>query len=256
MKYAILFGVALFMLVSLVVGSRLLWLFKRTRKAPELFMALALLCAGFLAFAVGTIGKVLIVGHPELRTPLTILGLCFEYIGCSAMALFAWRVFHQKKAWAKATVTLFFVLAASVFAAELSTGEYLRYSDTQLSSGPWIPLALVVRGLAPTWLSFECFRFHRQLRRRARIGLAEPLVVQRVGLWGLAMLASALAYVVPVLHRLVYHTGLRDHLWAITTVSVLATVSAIALWWAFFPPQGYRKRMAMMSLSDAGPDSR
>lgn len=243
MTYAILLGVGVSMLTSIIVGGRLAWLAFRTRKLPELLMAVALLCNGFLAFAVGTVAKVLIVGHPEWRSSLTITGLSIEYVGCAGMVLFAWRVFHAEKRAAAAAVGLLGVLAIAAFLAELLTGQYLRYSDPEPISGPWIPLALLARGLAPTWLAVECLRLHAQLRRRARLGLADPIVVQRVGLWGVAMTTSALAYVVSFAHRVAYGTGLRMHLWAISIVAGLATLAAVSLWLAFFPPQVYRRRV-------------
>jgi hypothetical protein len=101
-------------------------------------------------------------------------------------------------------------------------------------------------------LALECFRFYSQLRKRVRIGLADPLVMQRVGLWGVAMVASTGCYVVPITHRLVYGTGVREHLWAISAVSGLAMVAAVCLWLAFFPPRAYRQRMTSLPPSDHG----
>ncbi len=245
MKYAPLIGVVLFMLTSLVVGSRLVWHYLRTRKLPELLMAVALLCTGFLAFAVGTAGKFLLDGTLATRMGLTVLGVAIEYAGVAALALFAWRVFHAKDRWATGVVAALALIGTGAFLGEVVSGQILRYTDSTPSSGPWIPLGLAARGLPPVWLAFECLRFHSKLRRRQRIGLAEPRVVHRVGLWGVAMLASGAAYVVPIVHRLVYGTGIRAHLWAISLVSGFAMVSAISIWIAFFPPRSYRRRMAI-----------
>jgi hypothetical protein len=249
-SYVILIGVALFMLTSLVVSLRLVWLYLRTRKLPELLMAVALLCTGFLAFAVGTAGKILIDASSSLRIGLTLLGLSIEYIGDAALALFAWRVFHADKRWSRLVVSLLGVVWIGAFLGELLSGEYLRYSDSAPATGPWIPLGLLARGLAPAWLAFECLRLHAQLRRRVRLGLADPLVTHRVGLWGLAMTASAGAYVVPIAHRLAYGTGLREHVWAISIVSALAMVTAICIGFAFFPPRAYRQRMQSLAPPD------
>lgn len=246
MKYAALIGVGLFMLTSLVVGSRLAWLYVQRRKLPELLMAFALLCTGFLAFAVGTAAKILVTPTPALQHNLAVLGLTIEYLGDAAIMLFAWRVFHADKRWAAGVIALLGVLAVAGFCGEVLSGQVLHYADSEPMVGPWIPLGLAARGLAPTWMAFECFRFHAQLRRRVRIGLADPLVMQRVGLWGLAMAACALAYVVPIAHRLIYGTGIREHLWAISAVSALAMVTAVSLWIAFFPPRRYRQRMTSL----------
>ncbi|MEZ4220119.1 MAG: hypothetical protein R3B13_04250 [Polyangiaceae bacterium] len=248
MKVASLAGLLLFMVTALAIGTRLIFLHLRTRKLPELLMALALLCTGFLAYAVGTVGKLVGSASPETVATLVLVGLGIEYVGVISMTLFAWKVFHSDDRHGQvvaAAVT--FAMALSLF-GEVATEEYMRYGDTLRAQGPWIPLGLAARSLAPAWLAFECLRFHGKLRRRARIGLAEPLVVHRVGLWGIAMAASALAYVVPIAHRLVYGTGLREHVWALSIVSLLAMVAAICLGIAFFPPKKYRSRASIASI--------
>ena len=124
---------------------------------------------------------------------------------------------------------------------EIISNEYLRYSDSQPISGPYVPLGLAVRGAGPTWMAIECFRYYAKLRRQLALGLATPLVVHRVLLWGIGIGASAIAYAFSVGHRLVYGTGLREHDWAVTTVSLLALISAVSIGLAFFPPAPYRR---------------
>ena len=58
-------GLLLSMVASLVVGSRVLALWWRTRKLPELLLAVATLCVGFIAYAVGTAGKILVEGPSQ-----------------------------------------------------------------------------------------------------------------------------------------------------------------------------------------------
>jgi hypothetical protein len=229
------------MLTSLVVGVRVLVLWSRTRKLPELLLGTALLLVGFLAFAVGTAAKLLIQGADELRGPLTILALSIEYLGTSALALFAWRVFHPSDKWARALAASFGALMLAAFAGEILSGEYLRYADSEPISGLQVPFGLAARAIGPTWMAFECLRYHSKLRRRLRLGLAEPLVVHRVALWGIGIGASALGYAISIVHRLVYGVGLREHAWALLGVSALAMISAVSIGLAFFPPPGYRR---------------
>lgn len=241
MKLLSLSGVLLFMLTSAVVGTRLLVLWWRTRKLPELLLALAVLCVGFLCFAVGTAAKLLIVGTPALRSTLTGLGLSVEACGQLLLVVFSWRVFHPKSRLALGFAALLISFILVALAGELWSGEFLRYSDSERIAGPFVPLGNVARGMAPAWMAFECFRFHNKLRLRARIGLAEPLVVHRVALWGIGMGASSLGYASAVAHRLVFGTGLREHVWALTTVSLLGMISAVSIAMAFFPPARYRR---------------
>jgi len=235
MKVVALICLGSFMITSLIVGIRVAMLFSRTRKLPELLLSIALLFTGFLAFAVGTTAKIFVEGTEPLRRALVLAGLGTECVGVMALVAFSWRVFHPKSR----AGTVFAVLVAAFIGAaligEVSSDQYLRYSDSIPISGPWVPLGLAARGCGPAWVAFECFRYHAKLRKRARLGLAEPVVVRRVAAWGIALGASALAYVTSVTHRLVYGTGLREHDWAVALVSVLALVSAVGIALAFFP---------------------
>jgi hypothetical protein len=241
MKVLALSGIVLFMLTSLIVGSRVLALWVRTRKLPELLLAVAMLFVGFLAYAVGTAGKLLVEGTVAQRELFTFLGLGIECAGHVALVAFAWRVFHPRQVWAGAVAGAIVALIWVTFAGEVVSGQFLRYSDLEPMQGAWLPAGLTARGAAPAWMALECFRFHKKLRLRLSVGLAHPLVVNRVLLWGLAIGASALGFVTSVLHRLAYGTGLRAHVWALSLVSILATGSAVCLWLAFFPPARYRR---------------
>lgn len=250
MKLLSLAGVVLFMLASLGVGARLLALYARSRKLPELLLGSALLCVGFLAYAVGTAGKLLLEATPETRSLLTILGLSIECVGHLSLVAFSWRVFHPRSRAAAGFAVLLALFICGTLAAEVSSGQHLRYSDLEPISGPELPLALSARASAPAWMALECFRFHAQLRRRLAIGLADPLVVQRVLLWGVGIGASALAYAGTVAHRLVFGTGLRVHVWALSSVSVLGTIAAVCIGLAFFPPSAYRRWARRESMVD------
>lgn len=241
MSFLSIGGVVLFMLTSLVVGTRVLALWRRTRKLPELLLAIAMLCVGFIAYAVGTAGKLLVEGTPDQRALFTLLGLSTECVGHVALVAFSWRVFHPREGWAGALAGTLCALIAVALCGEILSGEYLRYSDMQPISGPYLLIGLAARGAAPTWMAIECLRLHHKLKLRQKVGLAEPLVVNRVALWGIAIGASSLGFVASIVHRLVYGTGLRAHVWALTTVSALATVSALCLGLAFFPPRAYRR---------------
>ena len=248
MKIVALVCLGLFMITSLVVGLRVLGLAVRTRKLPETLLATALLCVGFLAFAVGTGAKLFIEASESLRRALTAVGLSIECIGVLALVLFAWRVFHPGKRWAAALAALLGLGIAAALAGEIGSDQYLRYADSIPMTGPYIPLGLAARGTGPAWMAIECFRFHAQLQRRARLGLAEPFVVHRVALWGTAIGASALAYATSVTHRVIYGTGLREHGWALAIVSLLAIVTAVGIAIAFFPPRAYLRWIERRSL--------
>ena len=238
------FGIAavlLFMVASVVVGTRLLALWRRTRQKPELLLGTALWCTGFLGFALGVVAQKLLSLPEGARLVLQVLDLSGEYAGAAALMLFAWQVFRRDEPWAAKLAAAWGLLCILALAGELGTGQYQRYTDSIPVQGPFVPFGLAVRTLAPAWMTVEAVRYHGMLRKRRRLGLASPLVVNRLGLWALASGASALGYAVSVAHRLAYGTGLDAHVWVVNGVGVLAFVSAVSIALAFFPPRAYRR---------------
>jgi len=222
---------------------------RRTRELPELLLGIALITVGFLCYAIGTAAKLLFSASEPTRGLFTMLGLGLEGLGQLPLIGFAWRVFHPRSRVAAVVAVALGLGIIGAFSGEVGSGQFLRYSDSVPAEGPWVPLGLLARGTAPAWMAFECLRFHRQLRRRLSVGLADPLVVNRVALWGWAMAASAMAYVTSLVHRALYGTGVREHLAAVSLVSALAMVAAVCLGLAAFPPRWYRARVDGRSAS-------
>jgi hypothetical protein len=234
-------GVGLFMLASVVVGARLLRLWRITRQLPELLLGVALWCTGFLGFALEMVAR-LTPGLPSsVRYGTMFVGLAGEYAGAVALILFAWRVFRPRAGWAMGLAGALAATLVLALAGEALSGQYLRYMDRELIEGPFVPFGIAVRGLAPAWMALESFRYHGMLRRRVRLGLAEPVVVHRLALWGTATAASAVAHGVAVAHRLRFGSALDAHAWALSTTSALAVVAATGIALAFFPPPFYRR---------------
>ncbi len=240
MKLLSVLGVGVFMVTSLAVGTRLFLLWRRTHQLPELLLTITLWCVGGLGFALGMIARLL---HASSGGGVTIafFALVAEYVGCGALAIFAWRVFHPGARWAAGIAFAVLAVQLAALVAEVASGQVVRYTDGGHMAGPFIPLGLAARALGPAWLGFESFRYYSILRRRLRLGLAERAVVHRVALWGMATSSTAMGYAVSVVHRAVYGTGLQAHGWALGLVSAFAFVSAIGIGLAFFPPPFYRR---------------
>ncbi|MFW6023259.1 MAG: hypothetical protein ACOC9O_00810 [Myxococcota bacterium] len=225
----------------MAVGLRLLRLWSITHLLPELLLAIGLLCTGLLGFAVEMLAKVA-PGVPErAQLALALVGLAGEYAGAVALIVFARKVFHPRARWAGALAWLTVVALVAALLGEWLSEQYLHYVDAQPIEGPYVPLGIAARGFAPAWMAIDAFRYHGLIRRRARIGLAEPLVVHRVALWGTASAASAIGHAVGVTHRAIWGTGLEAHTWSLNLVAGLAFVSAACIGLAFFPPPVYRR---------------
>jgi hypothetical protein len=87
------------------------------------------------------------------------------------------------------------------------------------------------------WASVESLAYHRKLRKRLALGLADAVTTDRLLLWGVAMLAAFTTSALALLLRAVGvpMTGATTGLF----VGPLGIVSASAMWLAFMPPQRY-----------------
>lgn len=93
------------------------------------------------------------------------------------------------------------------------------------------------------WASAEATAYYAKLRRRRRLGLADPVVVNRILLWavyGGAFAVSQLVWMAVV--------AWSESLTALDPVLVVLGVGGqIALWLAFAPPLPYRRWLASAS---------
>lgn len=233
-------GGGAFVLVSLVVGVRLLALAARTRELPELAMGLGLLLLGG-------------VGYPLLETiehshalsldrRVALLGtqMGCHVIGTTAFTFFVARVFRRGSPLPLALTAL--VLAAIVGLVLLQIQVAGMAAFVREGTGPWRVHAAV--SLLPlVWGGLESARWRRMLRRRLALGLADPVVADRFRLWSVGMFAAAGVAALS--------TGLELAGLSLTgstvgslVVAVGGLVSATSLWLAFVPPRSYLRRLA------------
>ena len=236
------------------VGVKLLWLARRTRGFPELVV-------GFSLFVLaGVSWPLMLVASsptpppaPVLRGALACASLAMA-LGWAGVFLFTWRVFRPGNRWARA-------LAGAGIALELAAGmagvlRALTLEDalalrTPAPSG----LALLLGALAVyAWTAAESFHYRALLRRRIPLGLADPLVADRFGLWGWTGVFGA-GSIAPAAWAML--TGgdpnsLLSHL----VVGVCGLVSSGVLYLAFLPPTAYARFVrenAPAPVSESGP---
>ena len=102
------------------------------------------------------------------------------------------------------------------------------------------------------WSAGEALREWGLASKRARIGLADPLVANRMLLWGVFTGAS---FLTTVLHGAMAASG-RDPAESgavIALTGVLALASTVSLWLAFLPPQAWIRRVRRASAAAERP---
>lgn len=236
-------GGGAFVLASLVLGARLMGLSRRTGGMPERVMGLGLFLMGGVGYPV-TLTALQGEGLPEgVRGALAVTGMLCNTVGMTAMAFFNRRVFRPDETWAAlllAGVALGYLVPLALQLFGPGVGSFVTTQE-----GPW----QWTRGMAivPTfWGGLESLRYHRMLRKRLELGMAEPVVVDRFRLWWIAMWTAAAISCVSTALELAGIAVARSPVGGIL-VGTLGMVVAASLWLAFFPPQAYLRRVAARS---------
>ena len=240
-----LLGTLAFVLVSLVIGFRLVGLSKRTGQRPELYLGLGIL--GTAVFGYGAqIASVILRGGPEssvevtaVMLGLTAFGKVLHDLGVTLVLLFVLTVFRPSDAGAR---MLFGIGVATVWIGAVGLGATGGYHDlTQRNVFWWMEYGVI--WTYPLWGAWESFRYHARMRKRVRIGLGDPLVANRFLLWGLGSMgtftATWLASWPMLLSDPVAAASYQTVNYLSTAAVGICTVTLYSL--AFLPPAWYRR---------------
>lgn len=238
----ILGGIAFgaFLAVSLALGVRLLGLARRTRKLPELAIGLNFLLAGAIGYGLLLAAESLRLLPAPWDGRGSFAGVTAISLGAGFVGLFSRAVFRpESRAAALVLAGLIGWLALGVVGSWVLHVE--RVTDGAGAwLGRWGPNVGLL--LAFGWAAIEPLLFHRLLRRRLRIGIGDPLVANRMLLWGVGSGAIAVVAGIHLVAQILGHYELPQSL--IGVVSLLVLTTAVAEWLAFFPPRAWRARFA------------
>lgn len=221
-----LLGYGSFLLVGLVVGVRLLLLWRWTRETPELAIGVTL-TAGSLSFALAiaafSLPALPLVAAAAIETASGFLA----HLASAALALAMRHIFRPGERWARALQLSLTVALAGSF--------LLRLVDPLAFPPPafvfW-PYTLLGTGIY-AWSVVETSLCRRETVRRARLGLAEPALARRFLLWAVAGAAAFGIYVLAMVER-VLEPGVFSPV-MIIGMSLLGLTAAVGLSFAFFP---------------------
>jgi hypothetical protein len=225
-------GMGVLIAVCAAVGIKLLALGIRTRRIPELAMGAGYLCFGGLGYPLSAAARAGAGGSPEVSGALLASALLLQNLGVLGCYVFTWQVFRRDR-WGLAAAA---AAAVALGASWAGHGFDPGWTGAR-SAGPWYYTGLAVRAAAFAWAALEAGSYHAQLRRRLRIGLADPVVTHRVLLWCVSSTLIVVAFGV-------FFLGQRSRAGVTATPVVLLTAACglgagAAIWLAFFPPTPY-----------------
>ncbi|HVH05060.1 MAG TPA: hypothetical protein VNE71_03565 [Myxococcota bacterium] len=240
MRIIAILGGGAFVVVSLVVGGRMLLLARRTRGLPELVLGLCLFLMGGLGYPLTAVARQAMALDVGVRTGFMIVAHLCILFGAGSLGVFNWRVFRPESDAARAAC---FALAAALAGCFVWQGVTPGFAAGAVGKeGAAIVAINLLTAVAMLWSGVESALHLQRLLRRQRLGIGDAVVTDRIRLWCFSMTgAAAIAVASTVLHFL----GL-DPAASVAGALIIGPVglaSSIATWLAFLPPARYRARL-------------
>jgi hypothetical protein len=237
MRVLVALGFAAFFVSSLAIGLRLVWLARRNRGLPELLIGLGILGIGPAGFALMVFAMLLGEARPGLVLAVLATAQLAIAGGATSAYVFNWTVFRRDSAWARAVVGVAGLAFAATFLGRFATGSY----TLPLRLDVWTHLSSANVIVCLLWGSFESLRYYGLMRRRVRLGLADPLLTNRFLLWGLGIGCAGLGSLIGNVVMLVTGTVIGELDGITLSNSLFGLASAVLMWIAFLPPAAYRR---------------
>lgn len=236
-------GVLVMIVADGVVGTRLLMLARRTRQLPELCFGLSFLCLGVMGYPLSIVArKAALAGTPI--PALLPTALVFQDLASLAMFVATWKTFRPAARWPGYVLGCAFVL----FTASLLGDSAMAGTWTLRDGGPWYELGFWGRCSAFMWAAAEAGRYYRSMRRRARIGLSNAVVMDRFKLWTISSCSISAAFLIFYMGRL-WAGNVATSIPVLVATSIAGLIAGVTVWLAFVPPDLYVARVRARSRS-------
>jgi len=226
-------GLMVFFLVSSVVGVRLVLLWTRTRQLPELLIGIGVLGIGPCGFSLAVVSRALAESAPDASRLFWLVAFLAMNAGGAATYTFNWRVFQRDRAWARAaavgaTLALLIVWTLEIGAATPFEGR----PSAGFEIASWLRIVCLL------WAGGESLLYHKRMRRRLPLGLADPVVCNRFLLWGIGIGAAGVGSLIGTVATMLTDSA-HPPAWINLSSSLHGLAAAIGMWLAFLPPGWY-----------------
>lgn len=228
--------------VGALVGWKVLRLARRSGGEAERWIAICLLGICATGYPILMIAQALPV--PWVRVLASVLGIACLDVGVFAVFMFTRCVFQPDSQRLRRVVAAVGV-GLVVHWIGMSWSAWSLTHDPQAAGVAelfWTLSSTVVSSAGFAWTAVESIRYWSKLRLRIPLGLADPLVANRMLLWAAVGLSSVTINVVNASGLLRGINILQDPLTMIAT-GVFGSLNSLWLWLAFLPPAGYARRV-------------
>ena len=238
MRFLALIPQLVFGVVTLRLGLGLLWRSRHTGAWPERCLGLAVVFSA-LALPLFAFSRVPGVFGTPKGNWLAVVGSIVLGTGVMFLYAFTWVVFRQREGLAVLLVAVGSSLAYGAGLGMAVAGWDARTMVEALPQmRPYTIALLVSIATAFGWSSVESFLCWLRHRRQLRIGLADPVVVNRFLLWTCA--GGSIAWLSAILIGLLMSgvVIVRDQL-GMSCIGIGGSMAAASWWLTFFPPRWY-----------------
>jgi hypothetical protein len=222
-------GFAAFFVVALLVGARLLLLWRETRQLPELLIGIGVLGIGPVGFAVTVLSQLLADASPVASTVCYALAQLAVSAGALAKLIFNWRVYHPHSRIAGGVVVVGGLALLGVYVEMAWRGFPIEAPGLR-----HLPLVAAL-----LWGAVEALRYRERLRRRARLDLGDPVLENRFLVWGIGAAAAGIGSLFSVVGGLLGGAEALVDPGLLLLLSLHGMLAALCMWLAFLPPQAY-----------------
>lgn len=228
-------GGGLFVLMSLLTGARLAWTGLRQRSLPESTLGLGLFLIAGIGYPLLSVAQGATALPDSVRAAVLAVHMSCYLVGMSCIAFFTGKVFRPDSAVARALTIAVPISLASAVALQIAgpgLTDYLTRNEGPWYANSWISLFILI------WAGAESLHHRRMLGRRMHLGLADAVVVNRIFLWGIAMIIagsmSASSLLLEAIGIQVAGTAVGAAI-----IGPLGVLAASTLYLAFWPPAQY-----------------
>lgn len=245
-----------------VIGVRLIR-FAADSKGPEAWLGLYLLAGTLLGTLLSSAVYISwadpsVALPPAWLPPLHALQFLANTAGMIGILMFTHRVFRPRARWARRAVQAAAALSAVAFVV---TAAVERFEVRVIPNASYFAV-VAARVAAMLWMTVESLLYFIRLRKRQRLGLADPLLVNRFLLWGIWAGSMSLMQLSDPIGRFWYwwitgttvqwipEVGRSIIVFMIASTSALGAVTAATLFLTFFPTPAYKRWVAAHAISE------
>jgi hypothetical protein len=227
-------GLVAFLFSSIAIGVRCILLSRTTRGFPELVIGIGFLVGAVVGYFPETVVLSTALLPPALEASVLAVTQIAIRGAAIAVLLFTLSVFRPDSVWARA--------AGGVIVTALCVSwvafPYTRIYAESPSELLWYDIFAISRSLPLAWGAADSLVYYLKSKRRAKLGLMDPIIANRFLLWGMGLGSMTLLMASTLLASA---TGIDPTTsgWVLLESSA-GMIGAVTLWLTFFPSPSYK----------------